>query len=64
MKHSEEYLELEKLLRKVNYKKAVMYLFAGAGVGAMGALCFLLFLNLLLAMDSISDAILRFIGGV
>ena len=55
---------IKELIAKENRKQVVKVLLGGAAVGIGGALSLVLFLNMLVAFDWISDAIVRIIGGL
>lgn len=64
MENSTEYIMIKKLIAKENRKQVIKYILGGALVGIGGALSLVLFLNMLVAFDWISDAIVRIIGGI
>ncbi len=64
MENSTEYIMIKKLIAKENRKQVVKMILGGALAGIGGALCLVFFLNMLVAFDWISDAIVRIIGGL
>ena len=64
MENKTEYTMIKELIAKENRKQVVKVILGGAAVGIGGALSLVLFLNMLVAFDWISDAIVRIIGGL
>ena len=64
MENKPEYTMIKELIAKENRKQVVKVILGGAAVGIGGALSLVLFLNMLVAFDWISDAIVRIIGGL
>lgn len=64
MKNNTEYYLLQELIKKENRKQLFKMILGGALVGIGAALSLVLFLNMLVAFDWFSDAIIRIIGGL
>jgi glycerate kinase len=64
MENKTEYTMIKELIAEENRKQVGKVLLGGAAVGIGGALSLVLFLNMLVAFDWISDAIVRIIGGL
>ena len=64
MENKTEYTMIKELIAEENRKQVAKVLLGGAAVGIGGALSLVLFLNMLVAFDWISDAIVRIIGGL
>mgnify|MGYP005627248789 FL=1 len=64
MENNTEYAMIKEMIAKENRKQLIKTILGGAAVGIGGALSLVLFLNMLVAFDWISDAIVRIIGGL
>ena len=64
MENNTEYIMIKKLIAKENRMQVFKYILGGALAGVGGALSLIFFLNMLVAFDWISDAIVRIIAGL
>lgn len=64
MENQTEYAMIKEMIAKENRKQLIKTILGGALMGIGGALSFVFFLNMLVAFDWISDAIVRIIGGI
>lgn len=55
---------IEKALSKQNRKELIKVILGGALVGVVGAITLVMFLNMLVAFDWLSDKIIDIIGGL
>jgi hypothetical protein len=63
MENKQDYILLVKLISSRNYKLIAKYILGGAVVGVCAAISLILFLNMLVAFDWLSDEIIRFFSG-
>ena len=64
MENETEYQLIEKAISKQNRKEIIKLLFGGLLVGVVGALSLVLFLNMLVAFDWLSDSIINLLSGL
>lgn len=63
MENKQDYILLVKLISSRNYKLIAKYILGGAVVGVCAGISLILFLNMLVAFDWLSDEIIRFFSG-
>lgn len=63
MENQTEYYLIQELIKKENRKQVIKMIFGGMIVGIGAAVSLVLFLNMLVAFDWLSDAIIKLIGG-
>ena len=64
MENETEYQLIEKAISKQNRKEVIKLLFGGLLVGVAGAVSLVLFLNMLVAFDWLSDSIINLLSGL
>lgn len=63
MENQTEYYLIQELIKKENRKQVIKIILGGMVVGIGAAVSLVLFLNMLVAFDWLSDAIIKLIGG-
>lgn len=64
MESKQDYILFVKLISERNFKLIAKYILGGAVVGVCAAISLILFLNMLVAFDWLSDEIIKFFSGV
>ena len=63
MENTTEYYLIQELIKKENRKQVIKMILGSMVVGIGAAVSLVLFLNMLVAFDWLSDAIIKLIGG-
>jgi len=63
MENETEYYLIQELIKKENRKQVIKMIAGGIVVGIGAAVSIVLFLNMLVAFDWLSDEIIKIIGG-
>tara|TARA_Y100000389_G_C17312080_1_gene438508 strand:- start:239 stop:433 length:195 start_codon:yes stop_codon:yes gene_type:complete len=64
MENETEYQLIEKAISKQNRKEVIKLILGGALVGIVGAVSLVMFLNMLVLFDWLSDSIVNLLSGV